>query len=212
MMISAKNIGIRLGVAVSIFILLSILWKPIHPVCTTFFKNAFHQTVVRPFNNVLDYKISLFNDNKKSDLAIVFFNKNERYLAQRTANQVGEMVRLKQGRVGISTWYIFYLPICLFVSLLIASHVSMDRKLRVLLLGSVLILLFGYLKLYFTLFFYVDNSGMSPLSDGSFLTTLGVFLYKTISVNPAANATIPVIIWLLLTFRKKDFQQLLTIL
>ncbi len=100
----------------------------------------------------------------------------------------------------------FITPLIFFFSLLIVTPGNWKRKLINLMIGSVLIMGFAYLTVYFKGFYMVANSGVLGVVDANTLKgyKLISFLFSSIT-----TITIVVLVWILLAFRKSDFKNLL---
>ena len=99
----------------------------------------------------------------------------------------------------------FVTPLLFFFSLLIVTPGKWNRKLLNFLIGSVLIMGFAYLTIYFKGFNMVASSGVLGVVDANTLKG-----YKLISFlfSSVTTITVVLIIWIIVAFRKSDFKNL----
>lgn len=101
----------------------------------------------------------------------------------------------------------FVTPLIFFFSLLIVTPGNWKRKFFNFLIGSLLIMGFAYLTIYFRGIHMVATSGVLGAVDPNTLKG-----YKVISFIFSSITTITVVftVWVLVAFRKSDFKNILT--
>jgi hypothetical protein len=104
--------------------------------------------------------------------------------------------------LGLDSRGVGWIPTALFIALTLAAPVSWRRKGWALVLG----LLAVHVYLLLTVEVYIWNESI-PAAAGavSLLKRIGNGLEETLVVQLGASFVVPTIIWLLVTFRKSDF-------
>jgi hypothetical protein len=100
-----------------------------------------------------------------------------------------------------------YLAAVEVIALILATPVSWARRFKSLLWGMLLIHAFVWLRLELTILFWF--SGDSPLAlydPGPFWFKLLASAFELISVSPTSTFVVPIFIWILVSFRKSDFE------
>lgn len=134
------------------------------------------------------------------------FNRAAYERSQRT----GEAV---QHAFVYSSWYTDYLIITLFIALLVASPIGWKRKGWALLIGIVLINLYILFIQYIALLYnfnYYEVLGVLSLSE--FWEGLVNFLHPILLLNPGTGIFVAFTTWLLVTFNRVDYQELMLVL
>jgi len=126
--------------------------------------------------------------------------------------QVTRSHQLSAARVSFTTRYVAYVPVALFAALVIATPLPLKRRLWALGCGLLLMHLFLGVLL---LIMIIDQCSRFPVLD---LITLSPFskqtvhsLYDIFVTNLGARLALPVLLWIVVCFRRHDLQTILGI-
>ncbi len=100
-----------------------------------------------------------------------------------------------------------YLAIVEVIALILATPVPWSRRCKALVWGMLLVHAYIWLRLEITLLHWF--SGDSPLAlykPGPFWSKLLASAFELISVSPTSTFVVPIFIWILVSFRKSDFE------
>lgn len=193
-----ENILKHAVLALVIFATFMALWPVIKNEYRLFFREISAGFFKKQTDHLKLISCNVVSSNPKYDIETVFTVK-EKWLPAGKKPPVGTL--------GTDSWFMGYFPLALLVSLTLATPVSAKRRARALLWGSLLVVLFVVIKMKLILYnIYGVESVSGELTYGFLKST-----YKGIVSNLGANATIPVIIWILVTFKKEDFQKIFLI-
>jgi hypothetical protein len=118
-----------------------------------------------------------------------------------------EMVHRRGGgqRIGYNASYAGYLPTALLISLIVSTPVSWRRRGWALAWGLLLIHLFILLRVWLLLLYEFRTGAPVGFYDFGAFTRLSLrILVEGISVSPVTSCIVPVLIWILVTFRRQD--------
>ena len=141
------------------------------------------------------------DSNYKLTTKIILFNRDQ-VIAARQSGQASVL----GAELYLSSWYNGVLPMVLLISLILASPVPWKRKLIAILVGLLVIYLFILLKMHLAIaneYLNTPSLGILPSHSKLVKTT-----YEMLVANIETTFIIPVFIWILVTFRKKDLQRL----
>lgn len=113
----------------------------------------------------------------------------------------------KQWHVEYSSRGWAYLPTAAIVALIVATPLAWSRRWIALTAGLVLVHLFIVLRVAVLLFYAMYYGGVIQLSELQAKAAEGVL--EGFSNSPVATFVVPVIIWLLVTFRRSDLEAIL---
>lgn len=132
---------------------------------------------------------------------VVIFNKDQIQVARQTGQAT-----VKGAEFFVSSWYNGLLPDILLLSLIIASPVPWKRKLFAALVGLILFDLFILLKWKLAIAWEISQNPWLELpTKNPDLVKTG---YEIFVRNIETTIILPVLIWVVVTFRKKDFNRL----
>jgi hypothetical protein len=130
---------------------------------------------------------------------IVLFNK----LQIVNARQSGQAT-IRGAELFVSSWYNGLLPSIIFASLLFASPIPWKRLFIALPIGLLLLHFFLFFKLYIAIaheFLQQEWLAISPGKPGMIRV-----LYEVFVANIETTIITPVFIWIIVAFRKKDWE------
>jgi len=100
-----------------------------------------------------------------------------------------------------------YLAMVEVIALILATPVSWSRRCKAMMWGMLLVHAYIWLRLEITLLHWF--SGDSPLAlykPGPFWSKLLASAFELISVSPTSTFVVPIFIWILVSFRRSDFE------
>ena len=100
-----------------------------------------------------------------------------------------------------------YLAMVEVIALILATPIPWLRRCKALAWGMLLVHAFIWLRIEITLLHWF--SGDSPLAlykPGPFWSKLLASVFELISVSPTSTFVVPIFIWILVSFRKSDFE------
>lgn len=101
-----------------------------------------------------------------------------------------------------------YLPLLFLIALIVATPIKVKRKIFALFSGLFLLVLWLLLEFYIYLLYNFERISWLPdMTEIAFLENLIKGLYFTLFDNSGLLAIVPVLIWLLVSFRKSDWQE-----
>lgn len=135
----------------------------------------------------------------KLDTKVVLFNRDQVVAAKQSGQAT-----VKGADLFISSWYSALLPTILLLTLILASPVSLKRKLLAIVLGLLIMYLFIVFKLRLSIANeYLKNPWLEfPLSHPKWTKTA----HDIFVTNIETTIIFPVFIWILVTFRKSDLE------
>lgn len=133
---------------------------------------------------------------------IVLFNK--RHIARARQSR---QATVRGAELFVSSWYSGMLPTIIFVSLLLASPIPWKRLLIALPLG--LLILYGFI--FFKLYIAITNEFLQHewLAIHPANPKLIRVLHEVFVANIETTIIAPVLIWIVVTFRKKDWEKII---
>lgn len=117
----------------------------------------------------------------------------------------------KRGTLLLSSRRLNYLPTAFTLSLILASRTPWKRRIISLVLGFLLIQVFVSFDMWLRIRGFLSAGQQSPLHVIALYPPGGFWsiAHKVISLSPVTPYIAPAIIWLLVTFRKQDWDQIL---
>ncbi len=100
-----------------------------------------------------------------------------------------------------------YLAMVEVIALILATPVPWSRRCKALVWGMLLVHAYIWLRMEITLLYWF--SGDLPLAlykPGPFWSKLLASAFELISVSPTSTFVVPIFIWILVSFRKSDFE------
>ncbi|MEM7102517.1 MAG: hypothetical protein AAF502_05230 [Bacteroidota bacterium] len=141
-----------------------------------------------------------------SDITFTFMNKAEKAHAIRDAQARGlTNVSVKTANWGLNTWLYAVMPLLFFIALLIATPVPWKRRVITFIVGITILHLYFCMRLNLELgeqVAFSDFLSTKPVSD--FSRTTWDFMHRVLNLE--FNYFVGVVVWLVFTFRKKDFR------
>lgn len=119
-----------------------------------------------------------------------------------------EMVNRRGGgqRIGYNARYAGYLPTAMFISLVISTPLPWKRRLSAMFWGLLLVHAFILLRVWLLLLFEFRTGSPVGFYDLSGAARLMLrILVEGVSVSPVTSCMVPVVLWILTTFRRQDF-------
>jgi len=109
----------------------------------------------------------------------------------------------------INTWHVGYMPtICLVALILATPFAVISQKILALLAGLVFFNLYLYAILYVRILFVFNQMDRElERFEPSFFSTLLDYIYHSFTKNIGLLTIIPIFIWLLVAFRKSNFNK-----
>lgn len=185
------------GLALIIFSLFMVLWPFVKKAyCSYFIEVSTH--FFNKQSDDLTFLIKSRQDKASDyDMEVRFISKKKFILG---SNQP------LSGRFEMDSWAMGYFPFALLISLAISTPLSYSRRLRALVRGCLFVILFILLKMKLILHdVYRIESAATGLFSGFIKGA-----YEAIIINFGSNILILVIIWILVTFKSKDFESLVS--
>ncbi len=203
-MFNSKLLGLFLVKFIAAYVVLAILWGPIKHTQAEFFRQ----------------KTTFFFGNFKKEGAVTFSKQNQNgheiraslfnKKLQAAARQAGRR-DFRVYKLPLNSWQIGYLPTILFLALLIATPISIKRKLWAALWGLILVQLFILFKLYIKLLWTFNGREWTEVVQLSGVWERLVSGLDYLFVQHIGTAVIiPVFIWIIVSFKKEDTALLLS--
>ena len=109
-------------------------------------------------------------------------------------------------RITYNAWIAGWIPVATLVSLVLATRIPWSRRLRALVWGLAWTHVFVLLRVFvLVLFGFSGPPGLPLFSVGPFGHKVLEVALEVISVAPVTSFVVPVLIWLLVTFRREDW-------
>jgi hypothetical protein len=145
-------------------------------------------------------------DYDYNTVAVLFQSKRQLTAVTNEAKRTNTQPRYNYLGFKITIDETFVAPLIFFLCLLLFTPSTPKRKLISLILGTLLILAFAYLIIYFKGLYMVSKSGVRDLAynqnDINFFQTMH-FFFSSVTIVTAVLIT-----WILVTFRKSDLTKL----
>ena len=109
--------------------------------------------------------------------------------------------------LGYSSRYVGYLPTATLIALVIATPTPWSRRWRALFWG--LVLVNGFVGVRVAIGLVVGFREVGLFVYGPFGKTVVDLAYKAVAVSPVTSCVVPALIWILVTFRREDFDTVL---
>lgn len=193
MVVAGKGVA---GFCIRLFLFYGLLvlpWPGLREGYAAFFR-AGGDVLFGSFGHVGAVRFQPLDSPGKLDTAIVFGNRRTR---------AGGLTRIPSRHMG-------YLPTAVLICLVLATPISWPRRARALLWG--LLLVHGFIALRLLLLILVGFSGDNPLALFAFhphLRETLVFVGVMSSVSPVVSYVVPVLLWALVSFQRRDAAALL---
>jgi hypothetical protein len=124
-----------------------------------------------------------------------------------------EMIRRGGGgqKLGYNSSYAGYLPTALLVSLIVSTPVTWKRRGWALVWGLLLIHLFILLRVWLLLLYeFRTGTAVGFYNFGGFARLVLRIMVEGISISPVTSCIVPVLIWMMVIFRREDYASLVS--
>lgn len=127
---------------------------------------------------------------------------------QDTQIQMRNVARGSEQRIAYNIRYTGYVPTVLLVSLIVSTPLPWRRRRRTLLWGLLFVQLFVLLRIALLIAFeFRMGTPVGMYHFSPFWHTTMVILVEAISASPVTSCIVPVVIWVLVAFRREDLAQ-----
>jgi len=152
-------------------------------------------------DNIFKHPFKEYDDN----VVIKILNKQQVKDAIALARQQrATAVNVNHAEFSVNVWQLAWLPLLLLFSLILATPISIPRRLIALGLGLVLMTLFTLFKFWIRFVTEVNRHGWLEVGTLNSTWKYAVTHANTIFMFMGISFTVAVLIWVLTTFRKSD--------